>query len=74
MPAIMDFPDLAGSFDGPTLFLTGATSTYVRPEHWPRIRALFPAAEHKAIADAGHWLHADAPGPFIEAVAGFLDA
>jgi esterase len=73
MPAIMDFPDLAGSFGGPTLFLTGATSTYVRPEHWPRIRALFPAAEHQAIPDAGHWLHADAPGPFIEAVAGFLD-
>jgi pimeloyl-ACP methyl ester carboxylesterase len=74
MPAIMDFPDLPGRFDGPTLFLTGATSAYVRPEHWPRIRALFPAAEHKAIPDAGHWLHADAPGPFVEAVTGFLDA
>jgi pimeloyl-ACP methyl ester carboxylesterase len=73
MPAIMDFPDLAGSFDGPTLFLTGAASTYVRPEHWPRIRVLFPAAEHREIAGAGHWLHADAPGPFAEAVAGFLD-
>jgi esterase len=74
MPAIMDFPDVAGSFDGRTLFLTGATSTYVRPEHWPRIRAHFPAAEHREIAGAGHWLHAEAPGPFIEAVAGFLDA
>jgi pimeloyl-ACP methyl ester carboxylesterase len=73
MPAIMDFPDLPGSFDGPTLFLTGATSTYVRPEHWPHIRALFPAAEHEAVPDAGHWLHADAPGRFVEAVAGFLD-
>jgi pimeloyl-ACP methyl ester carboxylesterase len=73
MPAIMDFPDLPGRFDGPTLFLTGAGSSYVRPEHWPRIRALFPAAEHETIPDAGHWLHADAPGPFIEAVAGFLD-
>ena len=28
----------------------------------PRIRALFPAAEHVAIPGAGHWLHADAPG------------
>jgi pimeloyl-ACP methyl ester carboxylesterase len=74
MPGIMDFPDVAGTFDGPTLFLTGATSAYVRPEHWPRIRALFPAAEHKAIPKAGHWLHAEAPAAFIEAVSGFLDA
>ena len=44
----MDFPELAATFPGPTLFLTGAASDYVRPEHWPRIRALFPAAEHRA--------------------------
>ena len=73
MPGIMDFPASAASFDGPTLFLTGARSDYVRPEHWPRIRALFPAAEHRAIPGAGHWLHADAPGPFIAAVSAFLD-
>ena len=74
MPGIMDFPDLAATFPGPTLFLTGAASDYVRPAHWPRIRALFPAAEHREIAGAGHWLHADAPRPFLEAVSGFLDA
>jgi pimeloyl-ACP methyl ester carboxylesterase len=74
MPAIMDFPDLGAAFEGPTLFLTGAASDYVRPEHWPRIRALFPNATHVEIPDAGHWLHADAPGAFVEAVAGFLDA
>ena len=39
--------------------MTGATSDYVRPEHWPRIQALFPAAERREIAGAGHWLHAD---------------
>ena len=36
MPRIMDFPDLPGRFDGPTLFLTGGRSDYVRPEHWPQ--------------------------------------
>lgn len=74
MPRIMDFPPVGGSFPGPALFLTGATSDYVRPEHWPRIRALFPAARHEALPGAGHWLHADAPGPFIAAVTRFLDA
>ena len=74
MPAIMDFPELGATFPGPTLFVTGAASDYVRPAHWPRIRALFPAAEHRAIAGAGHWLHADAPGPFLAAVSAFLDA
>jgi len=74
MPRIMGFPDLPGRFDGPTLFLTGANSSYVRPDAWPRIRALFPAAEHRALPGAGHWLHADAPGPFVEAVSGFLAA
>jgi pimeloyl-ACP methyl ester carboxylesterase len=73
MPAIMDFPEVAGSFAGPALFLTGERSDYVRAEHWERIRALFPAAEKRAIEGAGHWLHADRPGPFIAAVEAFLD-
>jgi esterase len=74
MPRIMAFPEISGRFDGPTLFLTGATSDYVRPEHLPRIRQLFPAARHLEIVGAGHWLHADAPDRFAAAVADFLDA
>ena len=72
MPRIMAFPDVRPGFAGPALFVTGARSDYVRPEHWPRIRALFPAAERSEIAGAGHWLHAEAPRAFVEAVAGFL--
>ena len=72
MPEIMGFPAISATFPGPALFLTGARSEYVRPAHWARIRALFPAAEHVALAGAGHWLHADAPEAFIQAVDGFL--
>lgn len=61
-----------GRYDGPTLFLTGARSGYVKPRDHPAIRALFPAATFAAIADAGHWLHAEQPVAFNEAVAGFL--
>jgi esterase len=74
MPRIMDFPALAASFAGPALFLSGAASDYVRPAHWRRIRELFPAAEHRTIPGAGHWLHADAPAAFVEAVEAFLAA
>jgi len=33
-----------GTYLGPTLFVSGARSDYVLPEHRPIIRALFPAA------------------------------
>jgi pimeloyl-ACP methyl ester carboxylesterase len=73
MPAIMDFPVPSARFDGPALFVAGELSDYVRPEHWDLIRTLFPAAEQQVIEGAGHWLHADKPGPFIAAVEAFLD-
>lgn len=74
MPRIMGFPDLDGAFDGPALFLAGADSDYVRPEHHARIRTLFPAATFEAIPGAGHWLHADRPREVEAAVRRFLDA
>jgi len=59
-------------FAGPTLFLRGGESNYVRPEDEPRIRELFPAAEISMLAGAGHWLHAEQPDEFARRVAAFL--
>ena len=73
MPRIMGFPDTGGTFDGPALFLTGAASDYVRPEHRATIRVLFPQATFEAIPDAHHWLHAEKPREFEAAVRDFLD-
>jgi esterase len=72
MPKIIGFPDVSGVFERPTLFLTGANSDYVRPEHRDRIRALFPKARFAKIPGAGHWLHAEKPREFEAAVATFL--
>jgi pimeloyl-ACP methyl ester carboxylesterase len=72
MPKILSFPEVAGRFDGPALFLSGANSSYVLPEHRDRIRALFPAARFAKIPGAGHWLHAEKPREFEAAVAAFL--
>ena len=74
MPKIIGWPKIAGQFDGPTLFLSGAASDYVRPEHRDPIRALFPAARFAKIPGAGHWLHADKPREFEATVAAYLNA
>jgi len=74
MAAIIGFPEVTGQFTGPTLFLTGATSDYVRPEHRERIKSLFPKARFAKIPGAGHWIHADKPREFEAAVRTFLAA
>ena len=74
MPNIVGWPGTQGSFDHPTLFLTGANSRYVRPEHRETIKALFPKARFAKIPDAGHWLHAERPRAFEETVRVFLEA
>lgn len=72
MPKIIGWPQVSGRFDGPTLFLSGALSHYVRPEYRETIRALFPAARFAKIPGAGHWLHAEKPREFEETVRVFL--
>ncbi len=74
MADILDFPAALAdkSYAAPTLFLLGAQSNYVRPEHRPLIRGLFPNARFASLKDAGHWLHADQPRPFMDAVRSFV--
>ena len=74
MDQIIGFPDVTGSFDGPTLFLSGGNSDYVLPEYRDSIRALFPAARFAKIPGVGHWLHAEKPREFEAAVSAFLMA
>ncbi len=74
MAKIVGWPGTQGQFDHPALFLTGADSHYVRPEHRDTIRALFPKARFAKLPGAGHWLHADKPREFEETVRVFLEA
>lgn len=74
MPKIVGWPGTQGSFPNPALFLTGALSHYVRPEHRDTIRALFPKSRFAKIPEAGHWLHAEKPREFEETVRVFLEA
>ncbi|APZ54977.1 alpha/beta fold hydrolase [Salipiger abyssi] len=74
MPKILSFPEIDGRFDGPTLFLSGAESDYVKREYRERILTLFPAARFAKIPGAGHWLHAEKPREFEAAVRACLAA
>ncbi len=74
MAKIVGWPGTEGQFAGPTLFLTGADSQYVKPEYRDTIRALFPAARFARIPGTGHWLHAEKPREFEETVRVFLNA
>ena len=73
-PQIVGFPDLpAGTaYPGSTLFVAGGRSNYIRPEHEPGIRRLFPQARIIRIEGAGHWVHAEQPQAFLQTVGPFL--
>lgn len=63
---------MPGQFAGPTLFVAGARSDYIRAEDRPTIRAMFPAARFLTVKNAGHWVHADNPDGFLSVVEAFL--
>jgi pimeloyl-ACP methyl ester carboxylesterase len=73
-PHIAGFPDLpvGTDYSGPALFIAGACSNYIQPAHEPIIRRLFPQTQISHIEGAGHWVHAEQPQAFLQAVAPFL--
>ncbi|AUQ98625.1 alpha/beta fold hydrolase [Phaeobacter inhibens] len=74
MPHIMGFPETDAQWDGSTLFLSGAASDYVLPEHRPPIKARFSQSHFAKLPDCGHWLHAENPRAFVATARSFFDA
>lgn len=56
----------------PALFMRGALSNYVKDSDWQNIQHLFPNSSLATIADSGHWVQAEQPSAFIEALQPFL--
>ncbi|KAK1882878.1 Protein ABHD11 [Dissostichus eleginoides] len=71
---IMSFPSFDTVYNGPTLFLGGASSAYISSDDYPEIQRLFPNADIQYIPDASHWIHADKPLDFISSVSSFLQS
>ena len=61
-----------GSYGGPTTFIAGEHSAYIRQNHRDRILELFPKARTVKIKGASHWVHADQPELFLTTVREFL--
>lgn len=59
-------------FSGSVLFLRGGKSRYISEADAPGIKSLFPQAKIETIAQAGHWVQADAPEEFALLVSSFL--
>ncbi|RRH73879.1 alpha/beta fold hydrolase [Falsigemmobacter faecalis] len=74
MDKITGWPGTEGIYEGPTLFLTGAQSHYVQPEHKPLITAQFPRARFVKLSGAGHWLHAEKPREFEASILAWMEA
>ena len=72
--AIGGFPDTGdATFDGPVLWVAGERSDYVRPEHDPVMRRLFPRTTLVTVKGAGHWVHSERPEAFVSVLRTFLE-
>lgn len=75
LDVIGGFPDLSDSeFTRPVLWVAGAESPYIKDEHRPVMRELFPRAHLLRLKDAGHWVHAEQPQAFISVLRHFFEA
>ena len=76
MADIEGWPDLASDpcYTGPTMFIAGGRSDYVLADYRATITGVFAKASFVVLKDAGHWLHADQPQVFGDAVMDFFDA
>ena len=71
LPEILGNPLTSGeTWDGPTRFLRGGKSNYVRDEDVATIRAHFPRADIVTLPDSGHNPHFEARAGFVEATLG----
>lgn len=70
MPEILSALPLNESFT-PALFIRGLLSNYILDEDFDQIESFYPDTQFASIPDAGHWVHAEAPDAFLDAVLSF---
>ena len=74
LPRISGWPaeQLEGlTYDGPVLWVSGAESGYVRPEHVAAMDGWFPRQRRLVVKGAGHWVHSAKPEVFVEVLRRF---
>ncbi|ADB39023.1 alpha/beta fold hydrolase [Spirosoma linguale] len=56
----------------PTLFIRGSESPYIIDDDIPAIKRIFPNAQIETIQGAGHWVQAEKPVEFVDALMNFI--
>jgi pimeloyl-ACP methyl ester carboxylesterase len=56
----------ASAYPGPTIFIHGELSDYVKPTYEAEIARLFPRATLCRVTGAGHWVYAERPEGFMD--------
>ena len=64
--------NIGDHFSGPSLFIRGGKSGYLRSEHKPEILEYFPIAEFVVLPNAGHDVHVEDRSGFLSALDKFL--
>jgi pimeloyl-ACP methyl ester carboxylesterase len=59
-------------YRGPVLWVAGARSDYVTPAYAGAMDRWFPTNRLVTVKDAGHWVHSEQPGVFLEVLRRFL--
>jgi esterase len=68
------FDTETANYPGPAWFIRGGKSEYVQDSDWPLIQQIFPDSTLITIPDASHWVHAEQPKLFYDAVIGIIAA
>jgi len=68
---ITAFPLTHQEYDKPVLFLKGEHSAYLADKYLDDLYRLFPLAEIIVVEGAGHWLYAEQPENFMNAIHSF---
>ena len=63
---------ISGMYSGPCIFILGANSKYLKEDDKSMVQEHFPNVDYVSIPNAGHWVHADNPAAFLEALNLFL--
>ncbi|CAH0549409.1 unnamed protein product [Brassicogethes aeneus] len=71
---IAKFPSINNMhYEGPTLFVSGEKSNYVKESDYPEIKKIFPNTQFNVIKESGHWVHSEKPKEFLDVTVNFLN-
>ncbi len=62
------------TWKGPTLFISGEKSKYIKESDKVSLTSEFPKSTFAKVSSAGHWVHADNPAEFLDIFQTFIQS